>query len=153
MKRYITHAMQHDFRARLRDREKLLGTMVTLPTPATAEILAALGFDWLFVDGEHGPLETREILAILQAVGRDVACVVRVPAADEVSIKKALDLGAAAVRPYAELGYTLLVGASTRSSSGRAPRRCSRSCVRKGRYQRLSSGLLGSAVMLSAAQW
>jgi 2-keto-3-deoxy-L-rhamnonate aldolase RhmA len=89
--------MGHDFRARLKRRDKLLGTMVTLPTPATAEILAGLGFDWLFVDGEHGPLETRELAAILQAVSRDVACLVRVPEASEVPIKKALDLGAAGI--------------------------------------------------------
>jgi 2-keto-3-deoxy-L-rhamnonate aldolase RhmA len=68
--------------------------MVTLPVPAIAEILADLGFDWLFVDGEHGPLETREILAILQAVGDRVPCLVRVPGAAEPPIKKALDLGA-----------------------------------------------------------
>src|SRR5262249_38078752 len=55
------------FRERLRAGEALIGTMVTLPLPAIAEILADLGFDWLFVDGEHGPLEAREILAILQA--------------------------------------------------------------------------------------
>jgi 2-dehydro-3-deoxyglucarate aldolase len=89
--------MGHDFRARLKRRDKLLGTMVTLPTPATAEILAGLGFDWLFVDGEHGPLETRELLGVLQAVSRDVACLVRVPEASEVPIKKALDLGAAGI--------------------------------------------------------
>jgi 2-keto-3-deoxy-L-rhamnonate aldolase RhmA len=89
--------MGQDFRARLRRRDKLLGTMVTLPTPATAEILADLGFDWLFVDGEHGPLETRELAGILQAVSRDVACLVRVPEASEVPIKKALDLGAAGI--------------------------------------------------------
>jgi 2-keto-3-deoxy-L-rhamnonate aldolase RhmA len=89
--------MTHGFRGRLRGGEKLLGTMVTLPTAATAEILARLGFDWLFIDAEHGPLETAELSAILQAVDRDVACLVRVPAAEEVPIKKALDLGAAGI--------------------------------------------------------
>ena len=85
--------MPGHFRRRLWARESLIGTMVTLPTPAIAEILADLGFDWLFVDGEHGPLETREILTILQAVGDRVACLVRVPGAEESPIKKALDLG------------------------------------------------------------
>ena len=89
--------MGHDLRARLRRGDLLLGTMVTLSTPATAEILASLEFDWLFVDAEHGALETAELAAILQAVSRDVACVVRVPEASEVPIKKALDLGAAGI--------------------------------------------------------
>jgi 2-dehydro-3-deoxyglucarate aldolase len=85
------------FRSRLRDRELLLGTMVTLDTPAPAEIFTELGFDWLFVDGEHGPLETRELLAILRAVGHRLPCAVRVPATAEAPIKRALDLGAAGV--------------------------------------------------------
>ena len=86
--------MAIDFRARLRGGERLLGTMVTLPDPAVTEILSRLGFDWLFVDGEHGPIETRELAAILHAAGDRTACVVRVPEAAEVPIKKALDLGA-----------------------------------------------------------
>ena len=86
--------MQNDFRARLRGGEKLLGTIVTLSSPAAAEILADAGFDWLFVDGEHGPLETGDIMGILQAVGDKTACIVRVPTADETPIKRVLDLGA-----------------------------------------------------------
>jgi 2-keto-3-deoxy-L-rhamnonate aldolase RhmA len=86
--------MAQGFRARLKRREKLLGTMVTLASGASAEVLAGLGFDWLFVDGEHGPLEMRELTEILQAVGDKTACIVRVPQAAEVPIKKALDLGA-----------------------------------------------------------
>ncbi len=85
------------FKSRLAAGEVLLGSMVTLPSPAVAEILVQLGYQWLFVDGEHGPLETAEVLAILQAVGDQVPCIVRVPAAAEVPIKKMLDLGAAGI--------------------------------------------------------
>jgi 2-keto-3-deoxy-L-rhamnonate aldolase RhmA len=84
----------NDFRARLKRGDKLLGTMVTLPSPPAAEVLASLGFDWLFVDGEHGPLETAELLGILTAVNRRAACLVRVPSCDAVQIAKVLDLGA-----------------------------------------------------------
>ncbi len=86
--------MSLSFRTRLKHGESLLGTMVTLPTASTAEILADAGFDWLFIDGEHGPLDTSDILAILQAVSHRVACLVRVAACDEAAIKKVLDLGA-----------------------------------------------------------
>lgn len=86
--------MSHEFRARLQGGEKLLGTMVTLASAASAEVLANVGFDWLFIDGEHGPLETRELTEILQAVSHRTACIVRVPEAAEVPIKRALDLGA-----------------------------------------------------------
>jgi len=71
--------------------------MVTLDTPATAEVLAELGFDWLFIDGEHGPLESSELLGILRAVGHRLPCVVRVPDAHAASIQKVLDIGAAGV--------------------------------------------------------
>lgn len=89
--------MSLGFRARLKRGDTLLGTMLTLPTPAVAEIFAALGFDWLFIDAEHGPLETAELLGILQAVSRDLPCIVRLPAADPVTIAKTLDLGAAGI--------------------------------------------------------
>ncbi|MFN9717713.1 MAG: HpcH/HpaI aldolase family protein [Planctomycetota bacterium] len=82
------------FRKRLRNGERLLGTMVTLPTASTAEVLADAGFDWLFIDAEHGPLEAPDILGILQAVGHRTACIVRVPVLDEGLIKRVLDLGA-----------------------------------------------------------
>lgn len=86
-----------DFRARLKRGDRLLGTMVTLACPSAAELLSGLGFDWLFVDGEHGPLETAELLGILQAAGDRTACLVRVPEGNEVAIKKVLDLGAQGV--------------------------------------------------------
>lgn len=89
--------MSHDFRARLRNGELLLGTMVTLRDAGAAEILAETGFDWLFIDGEHGPLDVGDLLAVLRAVQHRTACVVRVPAAEEAAIKRVLDLGAEGV--------------------------------------------------------
>ncbi len=86
--------MPTDFKSRLANGEPLFGTMVTLPSPVTAEVLAAAGFDWLFIDAEHGPLGTTEVLAILQAVSHRVACIVRVPESAETPIKQMLDLGA-----------------------------------------------------------
>ncbi len=86
--------MNSTFRKRLLGGDKLIGTMLTLPSPSVAEILADAGFDWLFIDWEHGPFETGDIQSILQAVNDRVACHVRVPNAAELPIKKALDLGA-----------------------------------------------------------
>lgn len=86
--------MPTTFRARLQRGDKLVGTMLTLPSPSVAEILSGLGFDWLFIDAEHAPFEARELQAILQTVGDATPCLVRVPSADETPIKRALDLGA-----------------------------------------------------------
>lgn len=89
--------MSQDFRARLRAGETLIGTMVTLASRSAAEVLAGSGFDWLFIDAEHGALENADILGILQAVDRDVDCVVRVRSPDELPIKQVLDFGATGV--------------------------------------------------------
>ena len=86
--------MNLNFRSRLKNGELLIGTLVSLPSPEIAEILAEVGFDWLFLDTEHGVYNAVEAQAMLQAVGGRCAGVVRVPAADEVWIKKALDIGA-----------------------------------------------------------
>ena len=89
--------MTASFRARLKAGETLIGTMVTIPAPSVAEILADAGFDWLFIDGEHGALGTSDVLGILQAVGDRVPCIVRVPGAEESPIKRMLDLGATGI--------------------------------------------------------
>jgi 2-keto-3-deoxy-L-rhamnonate aldolase RhmA len=89
--------MSHDFRARLLRGERLIGTMVTLASPEVAEVMAGVGFDWLFLDAEHGALATRDLQALMQGAGAKMPCVVRVAEAAEVPIKKALDIGAAGI--------------------------------------------------------
>lgn len=72
----------------------LVGTVVTMPSAAVAEVLSAVGYDWLFVDGEHGPLGIEAIVAILQAAQHRCPCLVRIPAVAEVWVKRVLDAGA-----------------------------------------------------------
>ena len=91
------HEMSAPFRDRLRRGDPLLGTLLGLASPELAEIAADAGFDWLFVDTEHGALETRDVLRIVQAVREPCACLVRVPETSEAGLKKALDTGAAGV--------------------------------------------------------
>jgi 2-dehydro-3-deoxyglucarate aldolase len=87
--------MKHQFRQRLSAGDLLLGTMVSVGSPELVEVLVTSGFDWLFFDGEHGPFGPVEMQAMLQAAGSEMPCLVRVPAHDQVYIKKALDIGAA----------------------------------------------------------
>jgi 2-dehydro-3-deoxyglucarate aldolase len=82
------------FATRLRQQQLLLGTMLTLPSPETAEMISKCGFDWLFLDGEHSPASIVDWQRVMQAVGGRCACVLRVPCCSEVHIKKALDIGA-----------------------------------------------------------
>ncbi|MGI9519463.1 MAG: HpcH/HpaI aldolase family protein [Pirellulaceae bacterium] len=86
-----------NLKSRLRSGELLLGTMITLPSPDVTEIMALAGFDWLFIDGEHGPFDASNLGQILRAASDHAACLVRVPAIEEVPLKQALDLGAAGI--------------------------------------------------------
>ncbi|MDJ0815336.1 MAG: aldolase/citrate lyase family protein, partial [Desulfobacterales bacterium] len=87
--------MSSNFRSRLQKKELLVGTLITLAAPEVAEIMSEIGYDWLFIDTEHGPLDAQSAQGILQAVDHRSPCVIRIPANDEVWIKKALDIGAA----------------------------------------------------------
>jgi 2-keto-3-deoxy-L-rhamnonate aldolase RhmA len=89
--------MTDSLRDRLLRGEQLLGTMVTLPSPAVAEIMAIVGFDWLFIDAEHSVFAARDLQALLQAAGTAIPSLVRLSAATEVPIKQALDVGAAGI--------------------------------------------------------
>ena len=89
--------MNATFRSRLIKGETLIGTMITLPSPEIAEILAEAGYDGLWVDMEHSPMDTQDAQNILQAVGGRVECIFRVPLNDEIWIKKSLDSGAAGI--------------------------------------------------------
>lgn len=89
--------MKQPFRTRLLGGELLVGTMVTLNAPPVAELLAMVGYDWLFIDAEHGVFDTQALQATLQAAGSFTPCLVRVAAAAEMPIKQALDIGAAGI--------------------------------------------------------
>ncbi len=83
-----------NFTQRLRQNDLLFGTMLTLPSPEVAEIIASCGYDWLFMDGEHSTLSTLDWQRMLQAVGGRCASMIRVAANTEREIKKFLDIGA-----------------------------------------------------------
>jgi 2-keto-3-deoxy-L-rhamnonate aldolase RhmA len=89
--------MMQRFRTRLLGGELLVGTMVTLNAPPIAELLAMVGYDWLFIDAEHGIFDMQALQLTLQAAGSTVPCLIRVAAAAETPIKQALDIGAAGI--------------------------------------------------------
>jgi 2-keto-3-deoxy-L-rhamnonate aldolase RhmA len=85
--------MKTTFIYKVNDYAPAIGTIVTLETPDVAEMLSLCGFDWLFIDMEHGPLSPGTTQHIIQAVGGECSSIVRVPENSEVWIKKALDTG------------------------------------------------------------
>lgn len=86
--------MDANFARRLRGREPLAGTLLSLPSPELAEICAEAGFDWLFLDMEHGLIDAEDLQRMIQAVAGRSACVVRVSEPAEAAVRRALDSGA-----------------------------------------------------------
>ncbi|MBQ0720280.1 MAG: 2,4-dihydroxyhept-2-ene-1,7-dioic acid aldolase [Gammaproteobacteria bacterium] len=85
-----------NFKQRLNEGELLVGSLVSIAAHQVAEIMAAAGFDWLFIDGEHAPLSDADMQNLIQAAS-PLPCLVRVHSLDEIAIKKALDSGAAGI--------------------------------------------------------
>lgn len=72
-----------------------IGLWLGLADPYTAEVCATAGFDWLLIDGEHGPNDLRSMLGALQAVAPYPAHpVLRIPHGDTALIKQVLEIGA-----------------------------------------------------------
>lgn len=89
--------MTVSFRNRLQKGDVLIGSLLQMPLPEIAETFVQAGYDWLFIDLEHSPMDARNALDILSAADSKIPCVVRVPWNDEASIKKALDIGATGI--------------------------------------------------------
>ncbi|NNE25200.1 MAG: hypothetical protein HKN09_00015 [Saprospiraceae bacterium] len=59
-----------------------------------AEILGGAGFDFVLIDGEHGPYDLRSIIVQLTALAsHEVTPIVRPPVGDPVIVKQLLDAG------------------------------------------------------------
>jgi 2-dehydro-3-deoxyglucarate aldolase/4-hydroxy-2-oxoheptanedioate aldolase len=85
--------MTASLREALRGPKPLIGTLVTTSAPEIAEVLALAGFDWLFIDLEHGSLSVQDAQRAIQAVAGRCFTVVRVPDTTAENIKRVLDTG------------------------------------------------------------
>ena len=97
----MTHVMtENHFKKSIQAGERQLGAFMALADPVSAELMATTGFDWLLIDGEHGPNDIKSMLAQLQALAAyPVSPVVRMQDHDVANIKRVLDVG----------GQTLLI--------------------------------------------
>ena len=80
------------------EEKKPIGMFVNTACPEMVEITAKTGFDFVFIDNEHGSwgIETNAHL-VRAAESFDCVPLIRVPNIDENAIKHALDIGAAGV--------------------------------------------------------
>lgn len=86
---------RNQFKRALAAGESQIGLFLGLANGYSAELLGAAGFDWLLIDGEHGPNDLRSIIAQLQALAPyPVRPVVRTVDHDPARIKQLLDGGA-----------------------------------------------------------
>jgi 2-dehydro-3-deoxy-L-rhamnonate aldolase len=95
-KRTIMKQIPHNsFKAALRTGQTGLGLWLSCANPYVAEIAAGSGYDWLLIDGEHGPNDVPTLLAQLQAVAPYASHpIVRPVNRDPALIKQILDIGA-----------------------------------------------------------
>jgi 2-keto-3-deoxy-L-rhamnonate aldolase RhmA len=88
---------EHSLRQRLLAGETVYGLVVKAPAPALVEMGAAAGFDFAFLDGEHGSGEALELEHHVRAAESfGIPAVVRVGSHHPGEILRALDIGAEA---------------------------------------------------------
>ncbi len=88
-------APTNPFKKALKQGEMQFGCWLGLADTFSAEMMGQAGFDWVVVDGEHGPNDLRSILAQLQVLSAtDTHAVVRLPVGETYMVKQTLDAGA-----------------------------------------------------------
>lgn len=71
-----------------------IGGWVTIGHPTMTEIMGMVGFDWILLDCEHGPLSFETAQLLLQGMnGSEAVPFIRVADSDPAMIKRALDIG------------------------------------------------------------
>lgn len=89
---------ENKLKEKLRRREVATGCMIQGFLPALVEICGLAGFDFVFLDAEHGPLTPGECEGLVRAAeARGVVPLVRVPNLEESTVLRYLDVGAMGV--------------------------------------------------------
>lgn len=87
--------MINELKEAIREGKSTIGAGITINSGRVASVLALAGFDWIWIDLEHGLINLETAYEMVQAT-KGTRCVplVRVPANEDWLIKQALDLGA-----------------------------------------------------------
>ena len=82
--------------------EVMMGVGANLGSSLTVEMIGAAGFDWTWIDCEHGAGDYSELIPQIQAAGiHNAPAIVRIAWNDAPRFKRVLDLGAAGIMvPY-----------------------------------------------------
>lgn len=88
-------APKNTFKEALAANKPQIGCWMSFGEAYAAELMTSTGFDWLVIDGEHGPNDLRSIRDQLMVVDPSSShAVVRIPYGQDWIIKQALDAGA-----------------------------------------------------------
>jgi 2-keto-3-deoxy-L-rhamnonate aldolase RhmA len=88
-------AMKNTLKEKVRSVEITIGTIVSLGHPDVTEWLSRIGYDWLFLDAEHGAMGLETLQRMMQSMaGTSCTPVVRPQWNDMALIKRILDIGA-----------------------------------------------------------
>jgi len=82
-----------DAKAWLQSEGLKLGTIVTIDHPAIVEIARLAGFDWLWIDGEHGRFNEVSAATACAVAAGGPPTFVRLPDRSPTAIKRFLDIG------------------------------------------------------------
>ena len=84
----------NDLRKKLQNKDKILGTLVSLTDPCLCEIMGNLGYDCVWIDTEHTYMSLKEVLCHLNAArSANIPAVVRLPQNDLTETKRILEMG------------------------------------------------------------
>ncbi len=105
---------KNPLKEKIRNREPISGCMIQGLFPAFVEICGLAGFDFIFIDAEHGALSARDCEELVRAAEvRHTVPLVRVPNAAPDTILRFMDIGAMGV---------ILPGVSTKAEAEAAVR-------------------------------
>ncbi|MEE0419030.1 MAG: aldolase/citrate lyase family protein [Lachnospiraceae bacterium] len=84
----------NSLRDKIKNKEKIIGTHVSLSDPSICEILGYLDFDYIWVDMEHTYINCEQLyihLNAARAVGASM--IVRIPQDDFITLKQVMEMG------------------------------------------------------------
>ncbi|WP_418320124.1 aldolase/citrate lyase family protein [Piscinibacter sakaiensis] len=129
------------FKRALAEGRPQAGYWLSLGNAYSAEVAAGAGYDWLLIDGEHSPIDTESMLAMLQTIAAYPASAVLRPAAnDRMLIKRALDIGAQTLLvPYVETAEEAAHAVESMRYPPRGKRGVGGATVRATRFGRIGN--------------
>ena len=85
-------------RAKLQRKEVITGSILRLPSPQLVEICGLVGFDFVYLDAEHSPINEHDCEEMVRAAEvRDIVPIARVPHNSPETILRFMDIGAGGV--------------------------------------------------------